>query len=75
MQMTVKRYLELMRGKVNDNTFKSWFQRGVMNFEHVYYNGYLLSFNQLQERFGLSKTDFLKFLKLGNRIQLPTEFG
>lgn len=53
----------------NGNTFKSWFQSSIMNFEHIYYNGSLLSFNQLQEKYELSKTNFFKFGQLRNISQ------
>ena len=50
------------------SNFKNWEQRGIKAIADLYEDNILLSFEQLQTKYGLPKTDFFRYLQVRNFV-------
>lgn len=52
----------------NDQGYKLWMERGLKKLGDLFENQVLMSFTQVQQKFGLHKKDFFRYLQVRNFI-------
>lgn len=53
-----------------DDTFKSWYDKGIHEFCHLFDNGTFLSFAQLQQRYELPPSHLFRFFQIRHAVNI-----